>query len=322
MRGILFEAPRRIRVVDDVPVPEPDDGEVLVRCTHVGLCGSNTPQYTGEGRWAHSRWPGPVGWGGHENVGVIVKSRLPGWAEGTPVLAQSKDYNGFVEFIVARHESLARLPAGVEDVAPFIVAQPLATVLRALSKMEPVINRRCAVVGQGPIGLLFNWVLQRSGARQVIALDRMAWRLDWGRRMGASATVDVSHRDAVEAVRELTGGEMVDVAIEAADTPEALALAAQLLRREGCLCPFGVPRHESQEFPWLHALHRELRVVTSHGPGCMKFFQVAVDTVATQRADLAQIVTPRLPWDKAPEAFAMYADPANHPGSLKIVLEL
>lgn len=322
MRGILFEAPRRIRVVEDVAVPVPADGEVLVHCTHVGLCGSNMPQYTAEGRWAKSTWPGPVGWSGHENVGLIVQSRLPGWPEGTPVLAQSRDHHGYVESIVAQRQSLARLPEEASDLAPYIVAQPLATVLRALSKTEPVINQRCAVVGQGPIGLLFTWMLRRSGARQVIALDKVGWRLDWSRRLGASAVVDTSQEDAVEAVRALTDGEMVDFAIEAADTPEALTTAAYLLRREGRLCPFGVPRYETQEFPWLHALHNELRVVTSHGSGCMRFFQAAVDLVASEGTEVTQIVTPRLPWDQAPEAFAMYADPAKHVGSLKVVLEL
>ena len=322
MRGILFEAPRRVRLLDDLPVPDCGEGEVLVKCTQIGLCGSNMGPYKGEGHWGETRWPAPVGWLGHENVGVIVKSRAPGWDEGTPVLAQSADYNGFVECFAARTATLARLPEDATDLAPFIIAQPLATVLRALSKAEPVVNRCCAVVGQGPIGLLFTYMLRRMGARQVIAVDRIPWRLEWSRRMGATDTVDASGNDAPEVVRGLTAGRMAQFAVDAGNTPESLATAALLLGHEGCLCPFAVPRHRTQEFPWLHALDNELRFVTAHGAGCTEFFQLGVDMVAGDCSALGELVTPRLPWEHAAEAFEMYAEPAQHNGSLKIVLDL
>ena len=62
MRAIQFQAPRKIRLVDDMPVPEPGEGEVLVRCTHLGLCGGNVGPYTGAGHWADIDWPPPLGW--------------------------------------------------------------------------------------------------------------------------------------------------------------------------------------------------------------------------------------------------------------------
>jgi L-iditol 2-dehydrogenase len=322
MRGILFEAPHQIRLLDDLPIPEPGEGEVVVRCTQLGLCGSNTGPYTGEGRWSETRWPAPVGWMGHENVGVIVKSRLAGWDEGTKILAQAATYNGFVEFFNARQDTLARLPADASDLAPYVIAQPLGTVLRALSKAEPVVNQRCAVVGQGPIGLLFTYMLRRMGARQVIGVDRIPWRLEWSRRMGATDVVDASAQDAVAAVRALTGGSLVEFAVDAGTTPESLATAAQTLRHEGCLCPFGVPRYGTQAFPWGYAVGNELRFVIAHGQGCTQFYQLAVDMVAGDCRALSDLVTPRLPWERAAEAFEMYADPARHEGSLKVVLDL
>jgi len=58
------------------------------------------------------------------------------------------------------------------------------------------------------MGLIWTHVLRRLGARQVIATDLLGWRLDWAKRFGASAVVDASKEDSVEAVKELTGGEM------------------------------------------------------------------------------------------------------------------
>jgi L-iditol 2-dehydrogenase len=322
MRAVLFEAPRRIRLLDDVPTPEPREGEVLVRCSHIALCGTNMGPYTGDGRWAHVSWPPPPGWLGHENIGTVVKSRAEAWPEGTLVLAHPDDYNGFAEYIVSKPQGLARLPSGVPDVGAMVVAQPLATVLRALARTGPVIKQRCAVVGQGPMGLIFTHLLGRMGAAQVIGIDRIGWRLDWSRRFGATDVIDASKENVVERVKELTGGERVAFCVEAVGTPDALTTAAYLPRRQGRLFVFGVPHHEMQEFPWFYTLGNETEIITSMGPECMEYFQNAVDMVVQGRTDLTAMVTPRLPWEQAAEAFEMYAYPAEAKDSLKLTLVL
>jgi len=167
---------------------------------------------------------------------------------GAWVLAHPEDYNGFAEFIVSRPAGLARLPKDAPDHAALVVAQPLATVLRAMERAGTVINQRCAVVGQGPMGLIFTYLLARMGARQIIGIDPVVWRLRWSKRFGATDVVDASRRDVVEAVRELTDGEMVDFCVEAVGHPDALSTTAYLPRRLGRLFVFGVPHHETQSF--------------------------------------------------------------------------
>ena len=99
-------------------------------------------------------------------------------------------------------------------------------------------------------------------------------------------------------------------------------MPARLPRRQGRLYVFGVPHHESQEFPWFHAVSNELELITSMGPECMEYFQTAVDMIVQHRVDLAAMVTPRMPWQQAAEAFRMYADPARVEDGLKITLVL
>ena len=89
MRAIQIVGPRKIAMLDDAPRPEPAEGEVLVRCTHVGLCGSNISQYFATGLWGEGEFPNPIGWSGHENIGIIVESRCDQWEEGELVLANS-----------------------------------------------------------------------------------------------------------------------------------------------------------------------------------------------------------------------------------------
>jgi len=321
MRAIQIVKPRKIAMLDDAPKPEPVKGEVLVRCSHVAICGSNMGQYTGKGLWADIDYPNPVGWSGHENIGTIVESRCDGWEEGAFVLALPQGPYGFAEYIVSRPPAIARLPQNAPDPGGLIVAQPLATVLRALTQTDGVIGKSCAVVGQGPTGLIFTHMLRLMGASMVIATDLLDWRLEWSKRYGADHIIDASKKGVVKVVRELTNGQMVDFVVEAVGYVDSLKTAAYLPKHGGRLFVFGVPYYELQEFPWYHVFREEIQINTCVGPECGAFFQTAVDMVLDDRASaLTEMVTPRMPWDKAPEAFEMYAECAK--GSLKLNLEV
>ena len=81
------------------------------------------------------------------------------------------------------------------------------------------------------------------------------------------------------------------------------------------------PRHAGVPLV-LHGLGNETEIITSMGPECMEYFQTAVDMIVQGRVDLAAMVTPRMPWERAAEAFEMYANPAQAEDSLKLTLVL
>ena len=320
MRAIKFTGPSKVVLVDDAKKPEPSDGEVLVQCHYVALCGTNMGPYLAEGRWANVIGTSPPGWMGHENIGTIIESRAPAWEPGTLVLAHPEDYNGFAEFIRSKVQGLARLPVNPPDVPALIAAQPLATVLRAMTRTGPVINQRCAVLGQGPMGLIFTHLLGRMGARQVIAIDKVGWRLRWAKRFGATDVIDASQEDSAEAVKRLTDGRMADFVVEAVGHVDSVCTSVKLARRQGRLYVFGIPHYDMQQFPWFQAVMSELEILTSNGPECKEYFQTAVDMITHGRVDLSAMVTPRMPWEKAAEAFEMYANPDQAEDSLKLTL--
>jgi L-iditol 2-dehydrogenase len=321
MRAIQIEKPRKLAMLTDAPVPEPADGEVQVKCSHVALCGSNMGQYSGIGLWGDLEYPNPLGWAGHENIGVISKSRHPDWEEGTLVLAQPEGYHGFAEYIVCRPPAIALLPQNTPDPGALIVAQPLATILRALTVSGGVINKTCLVTGQGSMGLVFTHTLRLMGARRVIVSDKLDWRLDWSRRFHADAVINASKENVVERVKELTNGELVDFAVDAAGEEASLIDAAMSIKNYGRLLVFGMPDYNMQKFPWYRVFRANIQISTCVGPECGAFFQTATDMVCDYRASiLIDMVTPRMPWDKAPEAFELYAEPAKD--VLKLTLEL
>ena len=115
---------------------------------------------------------------------------------------------------------------------------------------------------------------------------------------------------------------MVDYCVEAAHLGLALVDAALLPRRQGRLCVFGVSYQDHDAFPWNHTTANETQIVVTRGTGWMDYAQLAIDRLNGDWAALLNLVTPRLPWDRAQEAFEMYAYPADHEGSLKVVLDL
>jgi threonine dehydrogenase-like Zn-dependent dehydrogenase len=318
MKALQFQSAGKVTLLTDVPVPEPKEGEVLVKCTYAALCGSNSGQFTGEGYYA-DLYPIPIGYAGHENLGVIVKSNCPEWKEGEFVLAQPHGYFGFAEYIISRPPAIAHLPQNDKDPVSFMVAQPLATELRALTRTGDVINKTCAVIGQGPMGLIFTHLLKLFGARSVIASDRHAWRLKWAKHFGADHVVDASKEDMVEVVKDLTGGGMLDFVVDASGSVSALQTAAMLPKRFGRLLVFGMPHFNSQEFPWYSVFRRELQIITSVGPECGDYFQTAADMVVDGRSSiLRDMVFPRMNWDEAQKAFELYTTCA--PDVLKLTL--
>ena len=114
---------------------------------------------------------------------------------------------------------------------------------------------------------------------------------------------------------------MVDFVVDAAGTPESMRTSAILPRHGGRMFLFGMPDYDDQEFPWYTAFRNETQIITCVGPQCAAFFQTAADMVVDGRASvLGEMVTPRMPWEKAAEAFEMYA--RCDAGSLKLTLEL
>jgi len=317
MKALQMAAPRKLALLDDVPEPSPREGEVLVRCQWVSICGSDIHPYLGLGQWGTLEYPRPPGWDGHECIGTIVESRLSGWPPGTLVLAHPQDYLGFAELIRAKPPGLVRLPER-DGPVPLIAAQPLATVLRAMARIGSAANLRCAVVGQGPMGLTFTSVLRHAGARQVIGIDLLDYRVEAAKRFGATDAVNASKENAVEAVRALTGGAMVDLSVEAVGFPESLATAVALPRRYGKVYVFGVPRFETQDFPLNCFFRGEMEMISSVGADCVHFFDAAVRMLADGQLDLSALITHRLPWSAAQHAFDMYADHTD--GALKVVM--
>ena len=102
------------------------------------------------------------------------------------------------------------------------MCQPSGTVLYSCQRMGSVLGKSVLVIGQGAIGLSFTMLIAMQGARQVIAVDLLDYRLQWAKDFGATHTINPDKENLAEAVREITGGVGPDVTVEAAGYSETL----------------------------------------------------------------------------------------------------
>jgi L-iditol 2-dehydrogenase len=280
--------------VEAVEVPRIGRGELLVRVKAALTCGTDVKVFL---RGYHARMIVPPAVFGHELAGDVVAlgEGVRDFRVGQRVVAANSAPCQQCYYCVRGNENLCedllfnngayaeyiRIPArivekntyeipdhiGYKDAA---LAEPLACVLRGLEETGVRSGDTVAVVGLGPIGLMFVRLAKVRGAR-VIALGRRPKQLERAERLGADEMISTAGTtDPARAVRDLTHGRGADIAIEAVGTPATWELAVQLVRRGGTVNFFGGCPSDTRISLDTSLLHySEIRCLASfhHTPG-------------------------------------------------------
>lgn len=301
MRSAVISAPGRIEI-RETTLPDVEPHQVRLRLEGCGVCGSNLPVWEGRPWFTYPRAPGSPG---HEGWGVVVAvgRDVTSLREGDRVAALS--YQAFGEYDVADAEAVVPLPASLAG-RPF-PGEALGCAMNVMrrSGIEP--GNTVGVVGVGFLGALLVNLAVRRGAR-VLAFSQRPSALKTARRMGAEHAWPIAGaKEAVEAVREVTGGRLCDVVIEATGLAGPLNLAAELTRERGRLVIAGYhqdgPRAVNMQlWNW-----RGLDVINAHEREAGVYRQgmrEAVEAVARGDLDPTALYTHTFPLERINDAFA------------------
>ncbi|MFI1539544.1 S-(hydroxymethyl)mycothiol dehydrogenase [Streptomyces anandii] len=168
-----------------------------------------------------------------------------------------------------------------------------------------------AVIGCGGVGAAAIAGSSLAGAAKVIAVDIDDRKLATAERLGATHTVNSRHSDAVEAVRELTGGFGADVVIEAVGRPETYRQAFYARDLAGTVVLVGVPTPEMKlELPLLDVFGRGGALKSSWYGDCLpsRDFPMLIDLHLQGRLDLDAFVTETIGLDEVEKAFERMHD--------------
>jgi threonine dehydrogenase-like Zn-dependent dehydrogenase len=316
MKAARLVGPRRFEF-EDAPVPSLNPGEVLVRMEYFSVCGSDLRMY--DRVFPEEEYPLRLGAPCHECVGIVEQSRADGLNPGQRVIALQA--GGLLEYAAVPARNAVPVP-DVGDPALWVLCQPVGTVLYSVQQIGTILGKRVVILGQGPIGLSFTDFIARGGARQVIVADLHDYRLDVAKKLGATHTLNPTRDNVIEAVKEITGGQMADVTVEAAGRPETAHQVFDALRLHGTAIIFGIA-HDEDVFPFdWNAMTGKLPhmiVTNSARSGDMPDTVAAtVDLVQQGRLSLQHLMTHRMDWRDVGKAYEIYSGKQDN--SLKVVM--
>src|SRR5215210_3443570 len=273
MRATVMYAAGDVRVQDvpDAAIVEPTDA--VVRVTRACICGSDLWPYASLERSETGQSMGHEAIGVVEDVGSQVNTIKKGDVvvmpfafsdgtcafchEGLPTACVQVGFFGSNDVNGAQAEALRvpladgtlyPLPVGEDDAlmpSLLTLSDVMGTGHHAavVAKVGP--GKRAAVVGDGAVGLCAVIAAKRLGAEQIIIMGRHADRLALARDFGATDVVSERGAEAVERVKELTGGYGAHSGLECVGTDEATLTSVEIARPGGAVGRVGVPRYEA-----------------------------------------------------------------------------
>lgn len=320
MKSVQVVARGRAQFIE-VEKPSVESGHVLIRTSHLALCGSDIQMLHYA---ADDAYPFPPGTSGHEMVGTIEAVGDAGskYSVGDKVLSLAPGHRAMCEYYLAPYEHLVPLPDNT-PMEVLLQSQQLGTVIYAARLLPNIVGKNIVVIGQGSAGLWFNFQLRRMGAKQVVALDIEDFRLERSQAFGATMALNNSKLDPLSATRDAFGGELADLVVEAAGEVDAINLSVDLVRKYGEILFFGYPR--AQVFPFnfdqlYHKCCRSTTIVGASNEPNLTSMQLAVDLVSGGEADARSIITHRVPFSETINAYEQHRTRAD--GALKIVIEM
>ena len=297
----------------DVPIPVPGEGRVLVRLRAGGICGSDLPSFLGR-RNPFVDFLGEPGYPLHEVVGEVVDGEL---AAGTRIVGWAEGHHGLAEYFVSRVDAIIALDdddGELGDVEATVI-QPLCTVLHQLDRIPDVAGRRVAVIGQGPIGLLFSHALKARGAAWVTGVDRVD-RSDVAAAFGVD---EIVWDDASAWARGLSEDVRPELIVEAVGHHAGpLEAAVDALADSGTVLAFGVPDESHYAFPFTAFFRKHATLLAGAANDRAAALADARAYLREHRELLAPYITNVVPIERAQEAFEVAVSPVA--GRLKVVL--
>ena len=321
MRAARIVAPKQFDFVE-LDMPQAGDGQCLIKLERVSVCGSDIRHGYGPVE-PEENYPMPAGRPCHELAGVIVESRTDAYHEGQRVIViPSRGTGGLLEYLVSTPDRMILLP----DEGPldeWVMCQPPGTVLYSCKRMDSVLQKNVLVLGQGSIGLSFTMITSRMGARSVMAVDPLDYRLEKSVQMGATHTINPDKENLTEAVMEITRGAGPDIVVEAAGYPDTFNEAFRQVRQFGTVILFGI---QSDDFvPLEHNLLMEKQpsIFPTTGARSADPISQIQDMVGLRErgwCEPADLITHRLPFSNVQQAYDMYEQRQDN--IIKVVMDI
>ncbi len=338
MRAARYYSSTDIRI-EEVPVPQIGDGEILVRVRKAGVCGSDLADW-----YMQPRAPTFFG---HEPAGEVVEKGRGtiGFEVGDRVFVHHHvpcfvchhcirghytmcdtykktgiHPGGFAEYIRVPALNLQRdtlkLPENVSDEEATLI-EPLACGIKGMKRLDMHPGDTVAVLGAGFAGIAHILLARLFGAGKVFIIDRVAYRLNRALELGADFAIDYTRENVRAGIEARNEGRGADIVVLATDSLEALKQGLDIAGKGSTVYLFA-PYQPGQMVPV--DLHRfffeEVLLVATYSSSHIDT-RTALSMIETGALQVKELITHRWPLDQIGQAIDMARQAQE---SLKIVI--
>ncbi len=339
--------------LEEIPIPEVTDVDVLVRVKNCGICGSDISYYYGLSPVGTPTGKGPLVLG-HEftgevvEVGAVAKS-LDLFKPGDRVVVNPVQHcnacyacaagktnlcanlyvpgvtanGGFAEYCVSRYTGLFKLPDTVSYAAGAFT-EPLACAVYGMKKLEIEMGQFVAIFGPGPMGLMMVQLAKSIGAGKVALIGTRDYRLEAGKERGADYVFNTQDKnspyyveDLKEAIADLTHGALADRAIVPTSSNDAFEQAIDITGNAAILVHFGLPNEgDVIHVPALstHTMDKEIRFSWL----APLSWPPAIRAISEGLLDVESLITDTVPLEKTEEAIRNLTERIDDPIKVQV----
>jgi len=324
--------------VEEMPVPNINGNELLVKVQTSGICGSDVMEW-----YRIKKAPRVLG---HEIAGDIVKvgKNVKKYKVGDRVFVSHHvpcntcqfclndqhtlcdtlhstnfDPGGFAQFI--------RIPSINVDRGVFLLPkemsyeegvfiEPLACVVRGLQIAQMKPGQNVLIIGSGISGLLHIKLARAKKANRIIATDINDYRLQMAKKLGADAVVHAKE-DVPKQVKKDTDGKLADLVVTCTGVPSAVSQAIRSVAPGGTIL-FFAPTEPGVEipFPLFDLWNKGVTMVSTYA-GSPKDLATAIELITSKKVKVTDMITHKLPLAETQQGFKLVAQAQD---SMKVII--
>lgn len=327
MKALVKSKPEQGLWLEEVPIPDINYNEVLIKISKTAICGTDVHIYNWD-KWSEKTIPIPMHIG-HEFVGTIEKigSHVTDFHPGDLVSGEGHLICGQCRNCLAGRRHLCKDTKGVGVNRPGAFAQYLAipvtnvwycdkTIPRdVLACFDPlgnaahtalsfdVLGEDVLITGAGPIGCMAAAIAKHAGARHIVVTDVNPYRLALAQKSGATLTVDVRNETLEDAQKKLGMKEGFDVAMEMSGNPVALNTILDNMCHGGKIALLGIMPDRTQ-IDWNKVVFNMLTIKGIYGREMYETWYKMTSMIQTG-LDISFLITHRFHYTEFEKGFEM-----------------
>jgi L-iditol 2-dehydrogenase len=338
MRVAMYYSNKDVRI-EEAPIPEINDHELLVRVQACGICGSDVMEW-----YRLKKSPRVLG---HEMTGDIVKvgNSVKNFSTGQRVFVSHHVPCNTCRYCINDHHTLCetlhstnfypggfaeylRVPEINVDRGVFVLPddlsyaegtfiEPLACVVRGMRIARMAPTKSILIIGSGVAGLLHIKLAHAMGAGIIFAVDITKARLEKAKHFGADKVFHAKD-DVSKALKKYNDGRLADLVVVAAGVPSAVLQGIETVQPGGTLLLFA-PTKPGVEVPvnLFDVWNKQVDIVSTYA-GAPRDILEAIELIRSKQVKVTDMITHSLPLQKAQDGFSLVAQAED---SIKVIIE-